>query len=538
MRRFSLLISLAITSGGCASILQDADGDGFGVETDCDDTNVTINPDAEEIWYDGIDQNCDQADDYDQDADGISVEDDCDDLEAATGSKSNDEDCDGFVTEDDCDDTDPESTSLSEDADCDGVLTADDCDDTDPESTEISEDADCDGVLTADDCDDSDANLNNTDADGDGLSTCENDCDDTDPTVYPGAVERIGDAVDQDCSGLADSGTPVKVDFGATPSLIGPRLGESDEGLIVSAFVHDHLESGYTGVVEHLFDSLDPSAGPSFTTGFTMDAYEFYGLDLYDSSTLPGDSFHTFVLQDEFDGILYTTLVGMVRQGPIQDEAYSYVEYIFEGDVQVEDLHANNKSDRFAASFCTLSGSFLAWGSPSDFSLNAIDEASGALSGTVCAANAKNKRIHLVNPSDSAYTVYKDDKGELKEHDSRSVVPLDLDLVDNEGDDFAVGPLGEEGLYVRYSNQDLTLGASKVPVLARLDLVESLMLGVYLSEDGEVQLFWGDLDGFYEAPLDFGLQNIQDIDIHATSIGTVVVSAGNGETAHLMHLAL
>ncbi len=77
-----------------------------GDASDCDDGDATVNPGAEDFWYDGADSDCGGEDDYDQDGDGYSHEDyggqDCDDQSTSVGPHMSeicddglDNDCDG-----------------------------------------------------------------------------------------------------------------------------------------------------------------------------------------------------------------------------------------------------------------------------------------------------------------------------------------------------------------------------------------------------------------------------------------------------------
>jgi|APSaa5957512535_1039671.scaffolds.fasta_scaffold151213_1 hypothetical protein len=148
-------------------LAHDIDGDGWTSERgDCDDTDKLVYPGASEIPDDGIDQ-----------------------------------DCDGFVDELDTDD------------DGDGVPTErDNCPDI---ANRDQGDLDDDGFGDA--CD--------SDADGDGFDAERDgggDCDDTDPTVHPGARE-ITNGVDDDCDSTTYS-------TGELLRLLGVPDGKSPHG--------------------------------------------------------------------------------------------------------------------------------------------------------------------------------------------------------------------------------------------------------------------------------------------------------------------
>jgi hypothetical protein len=190
----------------------DQDGDGpSACAGDCDDGNASIFPGAPEICNDE-DDDCDGAPgpgELDTDGDGYMVcESDCDDLEPAANPGETeicdtlDNNCDGSVDEGFPDtDGDGDLDCVDNDDDGDGSLDGDDCEPLDwevfPGNTEVCN-------LIDDDCD---GNVDNVDGDGDGYTVCADDCDDTDPAINPGETE-ICDTLDNNCDGSVDEGFP------------------------------------------------------------------------------------------------------------------------------------------------------------------------------------------------------------------------------------------------------------------------------------------------------------------------------------------
>jgi hypothetical protein len=202
---YSLLFTLACRNETEKTNLQDSDGDGFSTAIgDCDDTDASVNPEAEEIC-DGVDNNCDENIDEaggqmfypDADEDGFGV--------SEEGMHSCEESLAGMVLIDgDCNDEDalvhPDASEL-----CDGV--DNNCDEEIDEAT--AEDA-TDWYL---------------DEDGDGFGQSERietactapdgyaaepfDCDDTRAEINPEAPEIPNDEIDQDCSGSDDQAKTV-----------------------------------------------------------------------------------------------------------------------------------------------------------------------------------------------------------------------------------------------------------------------------------------------------------------------------------------
>jgi FG-GAP-like repeat/Putative metal-binding motif/FG-GAP repeat len=284
------------------SFWKDGDGDGYGDpdvridgarpdgfvdnDDDCDDSDPTVH--EEDVWYPDADDDGWGENDAGFESCGspgeqfLLVDGDCDDSDARVheeGMWYPDEDGDGWgLTEgaflycgdpgdgyrqrrDDCDDTDPsvhESAVWYTDADGDGS------------GAEGSGFENCGSpgdafASSGGDCDDTDEDVQALywygDADGDGYgdptdkeSGCtapsgsvanNEDCDDSYSTVNPAEVEVCGDAVDEDCSDLAEAcgvgtaahieGSSASAEYGVTLAAGGDLDGDSLPDFLVGA---------------------------------------------------------------------------------------------------------------------------------------------------------------------------------------------------------------------------------------------------------------------------------------------------------------
>jgi len=199
-RRTVLVTSLALVLISLSGCLQDLDGDGYATPDDCNDFDPSVHPGAPEV--------CD------------AVDDDCDgeiDEDGSVGAllRYPDSDLDGWGA--------PTPVVLACILPVGHVDLAGDCDDGDaavhPGALEVCDglDNDCDG--TVDGLGALDAVTWYPDEDGDGVGgpgatvlACDapagyadqdGDCDDDDPSVFPGASESC-DGIDNDCDGVTD----------------------------------------------------------------------------------------------------------------------------------------------------------------------------------------------------------------------------------------------------------------------------------------------------------------------------------------------
>ncbi len=281
-------------------------------DDDCDDEDGEVNPGSPEVIANGVDDNCDGVEIcyVDSDGDGFGSGsttttsdvtctsaghatnfDDCDDLDAAVYpgapevvASGIDEDCDGLelcYIDDDGDTVGHDEETSTGNLSCVGPglsLENDDCDDTPGTGAAIHPDAEeavadgidsnCDGLEKCWDDDDYDtygndqmswSEIADVTCSLQGWSARNDDCNDSNASIHPGAPDPAGDGIDQNCDalqecyvdadgdGIGGSLTISSTSGGCTEPYVSELTGDCD----------DSNAGVYPGAVEGVADGID-----------------------------------------------------------------------------------------------------------------------------------------------------------------------------------------------------------------------------------------------------------------------------------------
>lgn len=122
------------------------------------------------------------------------------------------------------------------------------------------------------------------DADYDGWTTCDLDCDDNDGSTYPGAIE-LADGADNDCNGVPDDGTVLVDDDG-------------DGWTELDGDCDDWDPWTYPGAYDSWYDGYDSNCDGADDYDYDGDGWDYWDdCDDYDASVYP------YAYDEWYDGI-------------------------------------------------------------------------------------------------------------------------------------------------------------------------------------------------------------------------------------------
>ena len=147
-----------------------------------------------------------------------------------------------------------------------------DCDtaDVDTDTGDITDTDDTDDDTEDQDTEDTEDTSTNLDADGDGFTIEDGDCDDTNPNAHPNATEYC-DGFDNDCNGMTDESSALDAqqwfedadeDSFGNPDAYGQACEQPSGFVSDNTDCDDTDENTYPGAAEVWYDDIDQDCDP------------------------------------------------------------------------------------------------------------------------------------------------------------------------------------------------------------------------------------------------------------------------------------
>ena len=468
---------------------KDRDGDGYTEDVDCVDVDATVYPGAEEVWYDGIDQDCAGDSDYDQDHDGYLAD---------------------HIGGDDCDDTDATIHPGAVEAWYDGI------------------DGDCAG---GDDYD--------QDGDGDPIEAAGGlDCDDTDATVSSLQMEVLDDGVDGDCDGGLDTFWLHPLDTTGAAGLQGPRITADSTTAMVSFLADTYTDPvtgrpATTGSFTYHYDEADPWAGLGGTStwewgvGYTFSTgFDFWATD---DHYVWAHGLHTATTRYLFADVYDTATGDFSGSGLTYPTTHPFLD--------VELTEATDGSLHLVG--CDVRLGYLSWihGSPTEFlsgSGLAYDDLANVEADN-CVADVPERVVLAGNSAEVGVQTfaYADATGLATDAVVTELTPVEVQSYQTGTVSARVVAAGADGVYVDEGGDVAWLRAQPAESVRGSLAASGQMALVYTGGAGAV-LAWGDTtSGFLEVELPTGLPHPDDADVFLSTGGQLLVVVRSGDDAVL-----